>query len=156
MNVVKKIIYIDMDDVIFNFTKAHDKAIDKVHGIIYPQSQLDFFRKLEPLENAIESVNELMKSDYYDVYFLTAPSLFNPLCYTEKCLSIKDYFGQAGVNKLIISPNKALLRGDYLIDDRIIGRGQDKFQGNLIHFGSTIFPNWDTVLYFLSNDIDKK
>jgi len=155
MSVVKKIVYIDLDDVIFNFSKAHADAIEKVHGIIYPQSQLDFFRKLEPLNDAIESVKKLMNSDYYDVYFLTAPSLPNPLCYTEKCLSIKDHFGQAGVNKLIISPNKALSRGDYLIDDNAFGRGQDEFQGMLIHFGTASFPDWDSVLDFLADEIDK-
>jgi len=155
MNNDKKIVYVDLDDVVFNFSKAHKEAIERTPGIKYPQSQLDFFRKLEPIDSSIESVKSLMKSDYFDVYFLTAPSLPNPMCYTEKCLSIKDHFGQEGVNKLIISPNKGLSIGEYLIDDHATGRGQDKFQGKFIHFGSSEFPNWKSVLDLLISELDK-
>lgn len=58
----------------------------------------------------------------------------------------------AMVNKLIISPNKGLNKGDYLIDDHKEGRGQDRFEGTLMHFGSREFENWEHVLeYFKQN-----
>jgi len=40
--------------------------------------------------------------------------------------------------------------GDYLIDDRT-KRGADKFQGELILFGSDEFPDWKAVLEYLFN-----
>lgn len=46
-----------------DFTGAYRKAIQENPTIQYPQSQLDFFRNLEPLTGAIESVKELIESD---------------------------------------------------------------------------------------------
>ncbi len=42
--------------------------------------------------------------------------------------------------KLIICSNKGLLKGDILIDDHISGRGQEFFEGKLIHFGQNEYP----------------
>jgi 5'-nucleotidase len=46
----------------------------------------------------------------------------------------------------ILSPNKALLKGDFLIDDMINGKGQEDFEGELITFGSEKYPNWKSVI----------
>lgn len=43
--------------------------------------------------------------------------------------------------RLILAPNKGLLRGDDLIDDHAHGKGQDLFEGQLILFGSEDFPD---------------
>ena len=51
--------------------------------------------------------------------------------------------------RLILSHHKELNHGDYLIDDRL-KNGADKFQGELIHFGSDKFPDWDAVVVYLS------
>jgi len=48
-----------------------------------------------------------------------------------------------------ISPDKSLLKGDYLIDDYDYGKGQDNFDGTLIHFGSSEFKSWREVLAYL-------
>jgi hypothetical protein len=45
-----------------------------------------------------------------------------------------------------ITPDKSLWMGDFLIDDHDSGRGQENFQGELIHFGSAKWPDWATVL----------
>ena len=65
----------------------------------------------------------------YVVHILSAPSVFNPLCYTEKRLWVENYPGFEFVHKLILATNKGLLEGDYLIDDYIAGRGQENFDG---------------------------
>ena len=49
------------------------------------------------------------------------------------------------VENLIISPNKGLNKGHYLIDDCLSGKGQEFFEGKLIHFGSDTFPDWASV-----------
>ena len=54
------------------------------------------------------------------------------------------------VGRLIISPNKSLLKGDYLIDDNVEGKGQEGFEGKLIQYGSTSYPSWSSVLKFLN------
>lgn len=143
----KEILYIDMDDVLCDYSGAYTKFKLDNPSIKYPQSQVDFFRNLLPVENAIKSVGKL--SEIYDVYFLTAPSVKNPLCYTEKRLWVEDHFGDEMTKRLIISPNKGLNKGKYLIDDHTNGAGQENFEGDILQFGSVKFPNWDSILLFL-------
>lgn len=143
------IVYLDMDDVLCDFTGTFYKYIERNPGIQYPQSQYGFFANLAPIEGAIDAVNALIKSETYDPYILTAPSIHNPLCYTEKRVWVENAFGLEFVNKLIISPNKSLLKGAYLIDDNNKGKGQDGFEGELLHFGSEDFPDWKAVREYL-------
>ncbi|WDP93177.1 MAG: hypothetical protein HUN04_06025 [Desulfobacter sp.] len=134
------IIYIDMDGVICKLTNKDLRMLIKQGHKHFPP---DFFLSLEPMPGAIEAVNRLRSMA--DVYILTAPSVRNPLCYTEKRLWIEKQFDLELCHRLIISPNKALLKGDILIDDNIRGKGQDGFEGKLIHFGSEDCPDWDAV-----------
>ena len=109
-----------------------------------PPNPTDAFRNLEPIENALESYKKL--EEYYDVWILTSPSYHNPLCYSEKREWVETYLGLETCRKLIISPNKGLLKGDYLIDDNI----HDGFEGELIHFGlNKKYPDWISVLNYL-------
>lgn len=140
-----KIVYIDMDDTLCDFSGAYHYHLSINPKIQYPQSQYGFFANLHPLPGAISAVKALIHSEKYDPYILTAPSVLNPLCYTEKRIWIENHFGIEFVDKLIISPNKSLLKGDILIDDNIEGKGQDLFEGYLIHFGSNGYPDWNSI-----------
>ena len=144
-----KIIYVDMDGVLTDFRKSFSNSIKKNPEITYPQSKYGFFRKLPSIDGAIESFNWLFEQDFFDVYILTAPSVHNPSCYTEKREWVEDHLGMKAVRKLIISPAKNLNMGDYLIDDHRNGNGQDLFKGEFIHFGGEKYKNWtDVVNYF--------
>lgn len=142
------IIYIDMDDVLCDYTGAYNCAINTVPEIGYPQSQYGFYAGLAVIEGAIEALQKFATSNQYDPYILTAPSTNNPLCYTEKRVWVEKFCGPEFIEKLIISPNKGLLKGDYLIDDNIHGRGQESFDGMLIHFGSVTYPDWQSIINF--------
>lgn len=135
-----------MDDVLCDFSGARKEALSKCPEMPYPQSQVDFFRKLKPLKGAVEGIKFLRSN--FDVSLATAPSIKNPLCYTEKAMWVKDIIGEDMLNELIIINQKHLLIGDYLIDDRTNTNGQDKFKGTLIHFGSEEFPDWDAVVAY--------
>jgi len=113
----------------------------------YPQSQYGFFLDMQPIKDSIESVKKLM--DKYDVWILTAPSWQNPMCLAEKNMWIRKYFGIQFTQKIIISSDKSLCKGDYLIDDNKEGRGQDQFEGELILFGSEKYPSWSEVCKYL-------
>ena len=141
------ILYVDMDDVLCDFTGAYQRDSDQHPEIHYPQSVPGFFEHLEPIDGAIQAVRELM--DGFDVHVLTAPSRMNPHSYSEKRLWIEAQFGYEFTRKLIISPDKGLLKGDFLIDDRAKGNGQDRFDGELIQFGTDRFPGWNSVLEYL-------
>ncbi len=144
---IREIVYVDMDDVLCDYSRSYSKAVAENPQVKHPQSQLNFFRNLQPKTDAIEAVNKL--NSVFDVYFLTAPSVRNPLCYTEKRLWIEDHFGLEMTRKLIISPNKGLNKGKYLIDDHIDGAGQENFEGKVLQFGSDKFPDWKSVLAYL-------
>ncbi len=117
------VIYVDMDDVIVDYTPAHRAALQNCPENRIPQSVPGFFLNLKPMEGALEAVNRLRLVS--DLYILTAPSIKNPHCYTEKRLWIEQYFDLEFTNRLILSPHKGLLNGDFLIDDHCEGRGQE-------------------------------
>ena len=146
----KQIIYVDMDDVMCEYTKAFNQCLSDSPQIAFPQSQYGFFSELGEVDGAIDAVNKLRNTATFDVYVLTAPSIHNPLCYTEKRVWIEKHFDMAFVEKLIISPNKGLLRGHYLIDDHNAGKGQENFEGQLIQFGGTEFSNWQSVVRYFN------
>ena len=139
------IIYIDMDDVLCDFTGQFQRDLAENPKIGYPQSQYGFFTKLPPINGAINSVIALFESKTYEPYILTAPSLRNPLCYTEKRVWIEEKLGMPFVKRLIICPDKSLLKGAYLIDDNVSGKGQEKFEGEVLHFGSQMYPDWEAI-----------
>lgn len=140
------IVYVDMDDVLCDFRTAYEMVKSTRPEISFPQSLPGFFEGLDPLDGAIESVNSLRQQ--HNLFILTAPSTRNPHCYTEKRIWIEEHFGYEFTKRLIISPDKGLLLGDYLIDDHVSGKGQERFGGEVIHFGSNRFPTWDVVLTF--------
>jgi 5'(3')-deoxyribonucleotidase len=144
----QQIVYVDMDDVLCDYSGAHDNATRSQPDIAYPQSIAGFFKGLVPISGAIEAVNKLRKR--FDLFVLSAPSTRNPLCYTEKRIWIENHFDYAFTKKLILSPDKGLFRGQFLIDDHTSGRGQERFDGELIHFGSPRFPDWNSVLEYLA------
>jgi 5'(3')-deoxyribonucleotidase len=145
---IKKRIYVDMDDVMCDFSGAQKAARERSPEQMWPQAELDFFRGLKPIKDGIPSIHNLDKN--FDVWFLTKPSVLNLMCYTEKALWIRDHMGQEWLNKLILCPDKSLVKGDYLIDDT----PWPDFEGKQLLFGSDEFPDWKTVIFKLNWEID--
>jgi 5'-nucleotidase len=135
----KKIIYIDLDGVVADYDK--DTRRDE-NGHVCE----GFYENLELVEGSVEALTELSK--YYELYFLSTPSWSNPRCWMEKRIWVEKHFGDLMEKRLILAHNKGLLKGDYLIDDRIVN-GVDEFEGEHIHFG-TGFPNWKSILKYLA------
>ena len=127
-----------MDGVLADFSKAYLEQYSS--DMKFPQAAYGFFLNLDPMPGAIDAFNVLSRR--YDVWIATAPSIHNPMCYTEKRAWVEKHLGMWAVEKLIIIPDKSLLLGDYLIDDNTSGKGQDRFQGKLIHFKGS----WDDIL----------
>ena len=149
---MKKIVYIDMDNVIVDFptgiAKLDEKTrqqykgnYDEVEGI---------FGLMEPMPKAIEAVHQL--AEKYDIYVLSTSPWHNPSAWIDKIKWIHRYFGEDKnsvlYKRVILSHHKNLNQGDYLIDDRT-ANGADKFKGEHIHFGTEKFPDWESVLEYL-------
>ena len=71
-----------------------------------------------------------------------------PWVWTQKREWVEKYLGKNAYKRLILSHNKHLMIGDYLIDDRT-KNGAGEFKGELIQFGTKEFPGWDSVLNYL-------
>ena len=145
---MKKILYIDMDNVLVDFPSAFDKVPKRY--LITHKDKMDeipgIFSLMTPLPGAIESFNEL--SSIFDTYILSTSPWENASAWTDKLNWVKNNLGASAYKRLILSHHKNLNVGDFLIDDRL-ANGVDKFIGEHIHFGTDKFPNWENVVNYL-------
>lgn len=151
MEFVKKILYIDMDGVLVNFQSGIDKLskeeLEKFAG--QEKNVPHIFSKMDPIDGAIDAYIQLAQK--YNTYILSTAPWHNETALGDKVGWAKKYLGEAIYKRLIFSHNKHLNEGHFLIDDRPHRNGAGDFKGELIHFGSDKFPNWDHVLGYLLN-----
>jgi len=147
----KKVLYLDMDNVLVDFESGikqldittqqqYEGRLDEVPGI---------FSLMTPFNGAIEAYNEL--SQLFDTYILSTAPWENPSAWSDKLIWVNQYLGKPAHKKLILSHNKHLNNGDYLVDDRT-KNGADRFQGTFIHFGTNTYPDWKSVLVYLKDN----
>jgi|TARA_B100000809_G_scaffold166129_1_gene163373 5'(3')-deoxyribonucleotidase len=145
---MKKILYIDMDNVLVDFPSGISKLSQEV--INEYESNLDevpnIFSLMEPLEGAIDSFKIL--SQRYDTYILSTAPWKNSSAWSDKVKWVKKYLGESAYKRLILTHHKNLNHGDYLIDDRT-KNGAGEFKGELIQFGTDKFPDWKSVCSYL-------
>mgnify|MGYP000185639297 FL=1 len=154
MHFDKTIIYVDMDHVLCDYEAGFAKHQARYPAETYPQSQPGLYIGLAPMPGAIETYLWLHEHPETAVFILTAPSIKNPHCYSEKRQWVEKHLGMGVGKNLIITPHKPLNRGDYLIDDKTAGKGQDCFDGQLILFGSKAFPDWARVKHFFEEHLN--
>ena len=144
----KKILYFDMDNVLVNLQSGLDQLTEET--LQKYEGQLDnvpgLFASMHPLDGAIEAYMTLSNS--YDSYILSTAPWGNISAWSDKAAWVQTHLGEAAKKRLILSHNKHLNMGDYLIDDRT-ANGAGKFTGEHIHFGTEKFPNWNSVLQYL-------
>lgn len=155
--IIKKIVFIDMDGVLVNFGQAIEHMYEQ-----HPEYQSKYkenpdlipgiFKDPKPVAGAIESVRQLAASGKYDLFISTTATWGNPEAAMHKRLWIEKYFDQLFKKKMIITHRKDLLLGDYLIDDREANGAAD-FKGELLSFGYAyekdewnVFRNWQEIL----------
>jgi 5'-nucleotidase len=135
---MKKILLIDMDGVLAE-NKSEDFEITK--------RQPQFFIKKKPIKGAVEAFKFLSK--IYDCHIVSTPVWSNPLCWKEKREWVDQHLGSEATKRLTLTHNKQLVMGDYLIDDSL-KHGVMESKSEHIHFGSEQFPNWESVINYLT------
>lgn len=157
----KKVVYIDMDNVLVNFRSALGKVApetlakyeDDGTGKNCYDEIPGLFALMEPNEGAIEAVHRLYEAGY-DLYILSTAPWNNPSAWCDKLEWIKRYFGNGKdsifYKRIIISHHKDLNRGDYLIDDRPRNGTRD-FRGEWIPFNPDADPReeWERIVAYL-------
>jgi len=148
----KKIVYVDMDGVLVNFKSGIEQLSEKTKQQY--ENRLDevpgIFSLMTPVKNAIEAITEL--HSYYDIYILSTAPWENPTAWSDKLLWIQKYLPKIGYKRLILTHNKQLNKGDYLIDDRR-ANGASNFEGKHIYFGKGNNKDWMAVYNFLIRDL---
>lgn len=139
-----------MDGVIANFDSGVAKLNATQRGAYRNDLDLvpNIFASFDPMEGAVNAVKRLCGK--YDVYILTTAPWLNPSAWSDKLVWIQRWFGADKdsplYKRIVVTHNKSLLKGDYLIDDNPDKNGAGKFEGRVLHFGGDEFPNWETVL----------
>lgn len=148
----KKIIYFDMDGVLVDLAAKIAEYPAEVVAKFEKDDMVDqmpaLFLDPPPISGAVDAFNKFVKSDKYDVYILSTAPWENPSAWMHKRLWVDKWLGDGAWKRLILSHNKHLNMGDYLVDDRT-KNGAGEFTGELIQFGSDKFPDWHSVLDYL-------
>ena len=152
----KKIVYVDMDNVLVDFRYGisclRDEDREAYRGR-YDECP-NIFSLMRPMPDAIESFHTL--AAHFDVYILSTSPWKNPSAWIHKLEWVQKHFGESSdgpaYKRLILSHHKHLNKGDFLIDDRT-KNGADRFEGKHIHFGTPEFPDWKTVIAYIMEQV---
>lgn len=91
------------------------------------------FAELAPIDGAVEAAHEML-AEGHDVRIVTAPMTSNPTCLDEKRHWVVEHLGESWLERLVITRDKTIVRGDILIDDRPSVTGD-------------MAPEWEHVLF---------
>ena len=146
---MKKVLYVDMDNVLVDFKTGiqqlpeatlaeYEGRLDDVPGI---------FALMDPVEDAIASYRHL--SSLFDTYILSTAPWHNPSAWSDKLHWVQKHLGDPAYKRLILTHQKNLNSGHFLVDDRT-KNGADRFEGEHLLFRSEKFPNWPSVVDYLT------
>lgn len=150
---MSKTLYIDMDNTLVDFGArlegVHPALRERYRG---REDELPgLFALMPPVPGALEAFEEL--AGLFDTYILSTAPWGNPSAWQHKVEWVQVHLGidegTPAYKRLILSHHKHLNRGDFLVDDRPLHNGADRFDGEVIPFGSPGFATWPTVVQYL-------
>ena len=98
----------------------HEKFGEHIGDLVYNVlCEPGFFASIEPIQKAVDTVKRLIHDPRFQVFFCTSPMRANPTCCNDKMDWITRYFGKQLCNRVIITSDKTVCKGDVLIDDKI-------------------------------------
>ncbi|WP_444665406.1 5' nucleotidase, NT5C type [Cellulomonas sp. CW35] len=76
-----------------------------------------FFADLPAVDGAAAALHAMLEHAW-DVRICTAPILANPTCTSDKLAWVEQHVGDGWSERVIVTKDKTLVRGDVLVDDR--------------------------------------
>lgn len=107
-----------------------ERLHQKIHDICHSKN---FILDLEPAPGGIAAVHAMLSAGH-DVRFCTSYLIDYEFCITEKYAWIEKHFSPDFIEKIVITREKTLIRGDILIDDKPDITG-------------ILSPSWEHILY---------
>ena len=93
-----------------------------------------FFRDMVPVPGAKEALEE-MREMGFEVFICSSPLSTYQNCVLEKYEWVEKHLGPSWVRQLILTKDKTMIKGDFLVDDKpLISGAQDP-------------PEWEHILY---------
>ena len=98
---------------------ATDCILDRKHARLAREfvNSSRWFLDLPVTTGAIDGINEL--AEHADVWICTKPLEANLQCRDDKASWVRRVLGEEWERRLILTPDKSLVRGDILLDDAI-------------------------------------
>jgi 5'-nucleotidase len=148
----KTIVLIDLDATVAHFDKAvelefktvgwkftknrpnwefEEDENKKMHIVI---SQKGFYENLEIIDGAVLAITEMIQAGL-EVFFCSSPIKKYEHCVVEKYKWVEKHFGLDMAERIILTKDKTIVFGDYLIDDK----------PHII--GANIKPSWTHIVY---------
>lgn len=115
----------------FNLDAGRTKREQQLIAIAMNDSE--FYRNLAPIPGAKTALKAALKAGH-DVRIVTSPWVSNPTCASDKLNWVVRYYGAHWGQRVIITTDKTLVRGDVLIDDKPEVTGSDD-------------PTWEHILF---------
>jgi 5'(3')-deoxyribonucleotidase len=153
---MKKIVFVDMDGVLFNFWGGTNTSRIECQAKEQNPPEMflkGFFRNLKPNPGAKEFVTLMDSSPHYELHIASTPSSKNLWSATEKMECVEEHFPTLLREKTHLIQDKGLLLGDYLIDD-YREKWEPVFKGTFIWFNELKpMESWNRAIIKLANDI---
>lgn len=92
-----------------------------------------FYSRLRPIPGAKAALKQMVK-DGHDVRIVTSPWVSNLTCASDKLNWVADNYGSHWASRVIITTDKTLVTGDFLIDDKPAVHGVRE-------------PDWEHILF---------
>ena len=148
-----KTLYVDMDNTLVDF-KARLAGVEPKLQKRYQGREDELpglFALMPPMPGALKAFKKL--SHLFDTYILSTAPWGNPSAWQHKVEWVQVHFGiekgTPAYKRLILTHHKHLNVGDFLVDDRPLHNGADRFRGEVVPFGSSEFPDWPAVTAYL-------
>jgi 5'-nucleotidase len=95
----------------------HGRTADEKRIIKEIMTAPGFYRNIKPIPGAKQALKAALKAGH-DVRIVSSPYISNPTCASDKIDWIVRHYGSRWASRLVLTNDKTVVRGDFLIDDK--------------------------------------